>query len=99
MALFDFLSDNWPLFLAPLLGLVAVYTLLPGPKKRPAMLGVGAGLAALLLGGLIVARAGAITGVELGIEVFLFYIFSLTAVAGGVMLITQHNPARAALSF
>jgi NADH:ubiquinone oxidoreductase subunit 6 (subunit J) len=99
MALFDFLSDNWPLFIAPLLGLFAVYTMLPGPKQRPALLGVGAGLAALVLGGFIVARAGAITGVELGIEVFLFYILSLTAIVGGVSLITQHNPARAALSF
>ncbi len=99
MALFDFLRDNWPLMIGPLLGLVAIYSLLPGPKRRPVLLGVAVGLAALLVGGFVVARVGAVTGIEMTIEVFLFYVFAAAAILGGAMLITQHNPARAALSF
>jgi NADH-quinone oxidoreductase subunit J len=94
MALFDFLSDNWPLVLAPLLGLVSVYALLPRPKRPPVLMGIGAGAAALLLTGLLIVRVGGLT-----IETCLFYLFSATAVLSGTLLITQTNPARAALSF
>src|SRR5262245_32926345 len=94
MALFDFLSGNWPLLLAPLLGLVAVYALLPRPKRPPVLLGIGAGSAALLVAGFFLVRAGGLT-----IETCLFYLFSAVAVLSGGLLVTQQNPARAALSF
>src|SRR3954464_13948671 len=56
MALFDFLRDNWPITLGPLLGLVAIYTLLPRPKRGSVLLGAAAGAAALLVGGFFIAR-------------------------------------------
>src|SRR5207249_3639598 len=37
--------------------------------------------------------------VEANVEPVLFLIFSIIAVAAGALLVTQHNPARAALSF
>src|SRR5436309_2044277 len=94
MPLFDFLRDNWPLLLVPLLGLVAVYALLPQPKRGPILLGAVAGVAALLVAGLLVVRVG-----KLNVETFLFYVFSITAVLAGGLLVTQRHPARAALSF
>ena len=48
MALFDFLRDNWPLLLVPLLGLVAIYILLPNPRRSSILLGAATGIAALL---------------------------------------------------
>src|SRR5207248_3567431 len=61
MALFDFVRDNWPLLLAPLLGLVAVYALLPRPNRPPVLLGIGAGSAAMLLAGFFIVRVGGVT--------------------------------------
>src|SRR5438876_47176 len=42
MALLEFLGDNWTILLPPLLGLVAVYVLLPSPRRRPVLLGAAA---------------------------------------------------------
>src|SRR2546430_1609886 len=90
----DFLNDNWPLLLAPLLGLVAVYLLLPRPKRPPVLFGAGAGIASLLLAGFLIVRVG-----KFNIETFLFYVFSAIAILAGSLLVTQTRPARAALSF
>jgi NADH:ubiquinone oxidoreductase subunit 6 (subunit J) len=82
------------LSLALVLGLAAIYLLLPRPRPYPVWWGAAAGAAALLIGGGGLVRAGAFTP-----ETLLFYIFSAAAVLAGVMLVTQHNPARAALAF
>jgi NADH:ubiquinone oxidoreductase subunit 6 (subunit J) len=94
MALIDFLRMHWPVLLVPLLGLLAVYALLPRPRRFPVVAGALCGLAALVLGGLFLVRV-----VGLTTESFLFYLFAGVAVLAGVLLITQTNPARAALSF
>src|SRR4051794_31122898 len=99
MALFDFLRDNWPITLGPLLGLVAIYLLLPTPNRGSVLLGAATGVAALLVTGFLVARAGHAAGIEMTVEVFLFYVFSAGAIIAGALLVTQRNPARAALSF
>ena len=99
MALFDFLRDNWSIILGPLLGLVAIYTVLPRPKRGSALLGAAAGIVALLVGGLLIVRVGPVVGIEMSIEVALFYVFSAVAILAGGLLVTQRHPARAALSF
>ncbi len=75
-------------------GAAAVYGLLPRPKPLPWWIGTLLGAAAILLAGATILRTGAITP-----ETFLFYAFSLIAVVSGGLLVTQHNPARAALAF
>ena len=43
---FAFLADNWAILLACALGLTAVYSLLPRPRRLPVMAGAGAAVAA-----------------------------------------------------
>jgi NADH:ubiquinone oxidoreductase subunit 6 (subunit J) len=86
--------DQWRLTLPLLAGAGAVYYLLPRPNPYPALRGALLGALALLLAGAFLVRTGAVT-----IEALLFYAFSIIAVVAGTLLVTQHNPARAALSF
>ncbi len=88
------MRDILTIGLPVLLGLVAVYLLLPRPQRyRPLWGAAAAGLALLLAGTLWTARTGA------AVESVLFYTFSAIAVAAGGMLVTQRNPVYAALSF
>jgi NADH:ubiquinone oxidoreductase subunit 6 (subunit J) len=83
------------LVVLPLLaGAAAIYLLLPRPKALPALWGTLAGVAALGLAGWLLVGVGVLTP-----ETFLFYAFSATAIGFGALLVTQRNPARAALSF
>jgi NADH:ubiquinone oxidoreductase subunit 6 (subunit J) len=84
----------WPLAVTALVGGVAIYRLLPRPHPRAVMASAVLGLIALLLAALLVTRAEVASP-----EVVLFYAFSFLAVVGAALLVTQHNPARAALSF
>ncbi len=88
------LVDNWPITLVAALGFVAVFLLLPRPRARARALGAAVAALALLLAGVLVVPA---TG--LSAETVLFYAFSTIAVVAGGLLVTQSNPARAALSF
>src|SRR5438874_10782056 len=88
------LTENWAILLVCALGLVAVYALLPRPRRLPLLLGVGAAVLALVLTGWLVVRVG-----KLSLETFLFYLFAAIAIVAGGLLVTQQNPARAALSF
>lgn len=56
--------------------------------------GVLFGIVALLLGGVWLIQAGGFHA-----ETVLFYVFSAIGLISGTLLITQHNPARAAISF
>ncbi len=94
MGLTQFLTDNAPILLVCAVGLAAVYLLLPRPRRLPVMAGSALAVLALLLAGWLVVRPGGLT-----LEGFLFYVFAVTAVGAGGLLVTQQNPARAALSF
>jgi NADH:ubiquinone oxidoreductase subunit 6 (subunit J) len=87
--------DNGPECAAVLIGFVAVYLLLPRPRGGANRIwgSIAAGVALLITGALIV-RVG-----RFNPETVLFYAFSGIAILSGGLLITQSNPARAALSF
>jgi NADH:ubiquinone oxidoreductase subunit 6 (subunit J) len=89
------LTGPFGLVLLPLAaGAAAVFLLLPRPRSFPAAWGALAGVVALALAGwFVVGVAG------FSVEAFLFYVFSGLAVVFGALLVTQRNPARAALSF
>jgi NADH:ubiquinone oxidoreductase subunit 6 (subunit J) len=87
----DFL---WSLAVTLFAGAVAIYLLLPRPRPYPWPYGACAGGLAVVLAAVFVVPAGGLTA-----EVVLFYAFSAVAVLAGALLVTQHNPARAALSF
>jgi NADH:ubiquinone oxidoreductase subunit 6 (subunit J) len=89
-----FLKLIWPILLVCLLGCASIYLLLPRPRPFPTAAGAGLGTLTLILTGVLIARGGGVT-----VEAFLFYLFSAIAIATGTILVTQHNPARAALSF
>jgi NADH:ubiquinone oxidoreductase subunit 6 (subunit J) len=88
------LVDNWPITLVAALGFVAVFVLLPRPRSAPRALGLAVATLALLLTGVLIVPA---TGLD--VEVILFYAFAGIAIIAGGLLVTQSNPARAALSF
>ncbi len=83
-----------PITLVCLLGMLALFVLLPRPRNYPWLFGAFCAALALLLAGLLLVRAGAVTP-----ETVLFYAFSLASLVSGGLLVTQSNPARAALSF
>jgi NADH-quinone oxidoreductase subunit J len=87
-------ADLFRLLLALVTGGGAVYLLLPRPRPYPSLWGAATGAIALLVAGFYLVRAGTVDP-----ETLLFYVFSGTAVASGALLVTQHRPARAALSF
>lgn len=76
------------------LGMAAIGILLPKPRRGPVLLG-------LLLGALALAAMGVLLlGVaQVTVESLLFYAFSALALISGTVMITQANPARAALAF
>jgi NADH-quinone oxidoreductase subunit J len=85
-----------PLVAAAGLGMTALYLLLPRPRPWPYARRAGAACAGLGLAAaaMVAARTARISG-----DVVLFYAFSGLALLAGGMMITRHNPARAALSF
>jgi len=84
----------WATALPVILGLVAVYLLLPRPRGYPPWWGaLAAALALVSAGFLLIQNDGAV------VETVLFYLFSVIAVVAGGLLVTQRNPVKAALSF
>src|SRR5438045_1214875 len=88
------LARQWRLWVPLLAGALAVFLLLPRPRAYPVIWGMAAGGLALLLGGTLLVHTGAFWQ-----ETILFYVFSGITVVAAVLLVTQRNPARAALSF
>jgi NADH-quinone oxidoreductase subunit J len=87
-------AEWWPIALPLLLGGASIYSLLPRPKAYPSFWGAALGLLALVSGGLLLTRGGIAS-----MEAVLFWSFSILGIVSGVLLVTQHNPARAALAF
>jgi NADH:ubiquinone oxidoreductase subunit 6 (subunit J) len=86
--------NNWPLTLVVTIGTAALYVLLPRPRRFSWLLGV-----VLAVGFVFLAAWFYLPNNILTIENFLFYAFSILAIGGGLLLVTQSNPVRAALSF
>jgi NADH:ubiquinone oxidoreductase subunit 6 (subunit J) len=94
LSMFQTLLDHWPIVSVVVLGVLAIFLLLPRPRPGPWPVGIGLATLALLVAGTFVVRVGALTA-----ETFLFYTFSTMALIAGGLLVTQRNPARAALAF
>jgi NADH-quinone oxidoreductase subunit J len=92
-ATFDW-AQLGPILLPLAAGAGSIYLLLPRPRPYPKLWGALLGGLALLLAGGLLLRP-----VTLDAEAVLFYAFSAIALVSGTLLVTQHNPARAALSF
>jgi NADH-quinone oxidoreductase subunit J len=86
--------EFWAVVIPIVLGLVAVYVLLPSIQPRSRTLGWVAGGVALLLAGIWLVRDKVFDP-----QTILFYGFSGMGIVAGVLLVTQSNPVRAALSF
>lgn len=92
----------WPLWLPLAVGTAAVFLLLPRPRPYPWYYGAATGLVALVLAVIFLIPPAGYSGphpLDRVAETALFYIFAGMAVVAGALLVTQHNPARAALSF
>jgi NADH-quinone oxidoreductase subunit J len=87
-------AEWWPIVLPLLAGGAAIYLLLPRPQAYPKQWGAGLGLAALVLAAALLTRSGVFSP-----ETILFWSFSGVAIIAGALLVTQHNPVRAALAF
>lgn len=94
-------AEGWvknPLTLLPLAAALAaafgLFLLLPSPKKRPRVLGY-----LIVLGALFAFVGSMARSTSLSIELILQQVFSAAAILGAVFLVTQTNPARAALAF
>lgn len=87
-------ANFWPIGLVAVLGCASIYLLLPRPQPFPTLAGATLGTVTLVLLGVLIVPGGGAT-----VETFLFYLFSGVAIVAGTVLVTQHNPARAALSF
>jgi NADH:ubiquinone oxidoreductase subunit 6 (subunit J) len=89
-----FVETFWPVLLPTVVGLAAVYLLLPRVRRYPPLWGgVLAGLGLALAGWLLIRTDTALP------ETVLFYSFAGIALVSGGLLITLSNPVHAALSF
>jgi NADH:ubiquinone oxidoreductase subunit 6 (subunit J) len=89
---------NWTVLLPVLAGALAVWYLLPSPRKRPLAFGILAGLVALAGVAAFLVR-GLGQSIPETVEAGLFFGFSGLAVVFAALMITNRNPARSALAF
>jgi NADH:ubiquinone oxidoreductase subunit 6 (subunit J) len=94
MQLRAFLENYSPFLLPSALGFLVIYWLLPRVRQSKQAWAAAAGGLALVGGGILLLH-----GTGIWPETLLFLSFATIAVVGGVMLVTQHNPVYAALSF
>src|SRR5262245_9359074 len=92
--LLSLLRAYWPLWATAALGFAGIYSLLPQARtSKPIWAGLAVALAALAAGIWIMRQDGNWP------EQVLFYAFSLLAMVGAVLMLSQTNPVHAALSF
>jgi NADH-quinone oxidoreductase subunit J len=88
-------EDLWPVAVPCVLGAASVFLLLPkAAGGRTALTGALLGGVGLLVAASLLVQTGVFSA-----ETVLFYIFAALTIVAGVLLVTQRNPARAALSF
>src|SRR5262245_31390119 len=87
-------STFWAIVLPVALGAIAVYLLLPRPRRYSPWLGMTAAASAVAAAGFLLFRND-----RPMVETVVFYVFAIIAVVAGGLLVTQRNPVRAALSF
>jgi NADH:ubiquinone oxidoreductase subunit 6 (subunit J) len=90
--------DHWRIVLVMVFGAAAVYLLLPRPRGRNVLVGGLLGMLALVLSGVLLVGVRAANFNTIA-ETILFYAFAAIAIVAGTLLVTQRNPARAALAF
>jgi NADH-quinone oxidoreductase subunit J len=89
---------NWTVLLPVVAGALAVWYLLPTPRRRPLRFGLLA-LAVTVFGiGAFLCR-GLQADLPFNAEAFLFWAFGLLAITFAMLMVTQRNPARAAIFF
>ena len=94
LSLDAFLRQYWQVLVPGLLGMTAIYMLLPrGKRGRPLLGGFLGGVALALIGMWWINRTGPLP------EIVLFYTFAGLGVMGGVLMISRSNPVHSALSF
>lgn len=89
-----FVQQFWPMLLVLVLGLIAVYLLLPRLRRYPMVFGILFGVLSLVLAGMWLIRPEPAL-----VETILFYVFAGIAILFGGMMISQRQPVHAALSF
>jgi NADH:ubiquinone oxidoreductase subunit 6 (subunit J) len=87
---------TWPIIVSCALGFFGVYLLLPRPRPYPVWWGACLCGAAVVIAGWLIINAHAFRD---WVETLLFYLFAAVALLGAGMLLSQHNPVHAALSF
>jgi NADH-quinone oxidoreductase subunit J len=92
------LVDNGRITLVMILGAAGTFLLLPRARPYPWWWGALCSAASLLLAGFLILKTRIFT-IETMPETILFYFFSALAIGAGGLLVTQKNPARAALAF
>ena len=88
------LTNNWPMLVPALLGMAAIYLLLPRARRYPPLYGAAVGGLALVAAGWWMIRSEWVL-----VETILFYTFAGLAIVFGGLMIAQRNPVHAALSF
>lgn len=89
---------NWTVLLPVVAGALAVWYMLPTPRYRPVRYGV-LGITVAVFGlGAFLCR-GLENDLPFTAEIFLFWAFGLLAFTFAILMITQRNPARAAIFF
>ncbi len=93
---FSWLVTYWYLVLPLVLGFIAIFALLPhvGKRRLPAQLGIGAGVLAIMLTGVLLRRSSGHLALD-----FFFIVFATLAVAAAAAMIVQRNPVYSALYF
>jgi NADH:ubiquinone oxidoreductase subunit 6 (subunit J) len=92
------LLDNGRITLVIILGAAGIFLLLPRARPYPWWWGGLCSAASLMLAGFLILKTRIFT-IETMPETVLFYFFSALAIGAGGLLVTQKNPARAALAF
>lgn len=98
-ALLALLRAYWPVWATLGVGFAGIYGLLPQARRSRPILGGLLAAAALILVAVWLLRYEAVPAEKFPAEKILFYSFSLLAIFGALLMLSQSNPVHAALAF